>query len=221
MNLLNELKTYFPKYEIELPVSKNKVSFTPFKVKDAKNLSIILQENNKKFALKALYEILKNNSEEIDIDHLCLADAEYLFLHIRSKSIDEIISILYENNKYKLNISDIICENNLNTKILKIGSNITIELASPTIKDLLELNSFEKNDFYKACIKKIIVKNEMYEFKKFVPDEIKKILDDLPIYVLNEFDEFISTQPKLIGKIKLSDESEKEVTGLLDFFIFR
>lgn len=221
MNLINELKNYFPTYEVSLPVSKINASFTPFKVKDAKNLSIILQENNKKLALKALYEILKNNTQNVVIDDLCLADAEYLFLHIRSKSIDEIISVVYENEKHKLNIFDIICLNELKTKIIKIGSNITIELCTPTIKDLLHLESFEKNDFYKCFIKKIIVKNEIYEFKKFIPDEVKNLIDNLPISILNDLDAFVAEQPKLIAKLKLSDDSEKEVSGLLDFFIFR
>ena len=59
MNLLDELKVYFPKYEVVLPVSKLKVVFTPFKVKDAKNLSIILQENNKKLEVSVNINFFK------------------------------------------------------------------------------------------------------------------------------------------------------------------
>ena len=221
MNLLDELNKYFPKYEITLPVSNLKVSFTPFKVKDAKNLSIILQENNKKLALIALYEIIKNNTNDIDINKLCIADAEYLFLHIRSKSVDERISVIFEKNKYELNISDIVCVNSLNKQIVNINNNILIELESPIFSDLLKLNSFETNDFYKICIKKIIVQKEIYDFNKFVPDEIKEIINNLPISVLKEFDNFLSNQPRLTATIKLLDGSEKEVNGLLDFFIFR
>tara|TARA_R110000868_G_scaffold380933_1_gene647257 strand:+ start:286 stop:951 length:666 start_codon:yes stop_codon:yes gene_type:complete len=221
MNLLDELKVYFPKYEVVLPVSKLKVLFTPFKVKDAKNLSIILQENNKKLALIALYEIIKNNTDNINIDELCIADAEFLFLHIRSKSVDEHISIIFEKNKYELNISEIVCINSLNKKIISINNNISIELESPIFSDLLKLNSFETNDFYKVCIKKIIVQKEIYDFNKFVPDEIKEIINNLPISVLKEFDNFLSNQPRLTATIKLLDGSEKEVNGLLDFFIFR
>jgi hypothetical protein len=221
MNLLDELNVYFPKYEVVLPVSKLKVLFTPFKVKDAKNLSIILQENNKKLALIALYEIIKNNTNNIDINELCIADAEYLFLHIRSKSVDEHISVIFEKNKYELNISDIVCVNSLNKKIVNINNNIFIELESPIFSDLIKLNSFETNDFYKVCIKKIIVQKEIYDFNKFVPDEIKEIINNLPISVLKEFDNFLSNQPRLTTKIKLLDGSEKEVNGVLDFFIFR
>jgi ribulose-phosphate 3-epimerase len=109
----------------------------------------------------------------------------------------------------------------LNKKIVNINNSILIELESPVFCDLLKLNSFEVNDFYKVCIKKIIVQKEIYDFNKFVPDEIKEIINNLPISVLKEFDEFLSNQPRLTATIKLLDGSEKEVNGLLDFFIFR
>ena len=43
MDLFNSLENLLPHYETVLPFSKEKVSFTPFRVKDAKNISIILQ----------------------------------------------------------------------------------------------------------------------------------------------------------------------------------
>jgi hypothetical protein len=54
MELIEKLKMAFPSYEVELPYSKQIVKFNPFRVKDAKNISIILQEDNKKLALNAL-----------------------------------------------------------------------------------------------------------------------------------------------------------------------
>ena len=51
MTLIENIKNYYPEYELFLPLSKKKILFTPFKVKDAKNIAIILQENDKKLAL--------------------------------------------------------------------------------------------------------------------------------------------------------------------------
>ena len=77
MSELNELlKNFYVEYTTILPFSKTEVSFTPFKVKDAKNISIILQESNKKLSLKALIEIKKNNRKNGNIYELCLADDE-------------------------------------------------------------------------------------------------------------------------------------------------
>ena len=222
MKIIDELKTYFPTYEFTLPVSKKSGTFTPFKVKDAKNLGIVLQENNKKLAFSAMVDLLINNSKGIDIDSLCLADAEYLFLQIRSKSIDEIINVVYENNKYSLNIGEVSCINNkFNNKIIFLNNNISVELETPTIKTLLSLSSFEKSDLHKAIIKKIIIKNEVYDARVFVPEEIREFIENMPLNSMTSFDEFLNEQPKLFYKIKLNDGTEKEVSGLLDFFILR
>lgn len=220
-NFITELKTFLPKYETVLPVSGQTVQFFPFRVKDAKNLSIIFQENNKKLALKALYEILKNNTELKNLDSLCLADAEYLFLSIRAKSIDEVISIIYQNQKYELNIAEIKCVNSLSTKIVNLSSDMKLELGSPLLSDLLMLQNLEEEDIKKSCIKKIIIKNEIYDLKKFLPEQLKNLINDLPLNIVKILDEFVNSQPRLTASIKTEDGSEKEVGGLLDFFIFR
>lgn len=221
MDILNNLKSYIPSYEIKLPVSNKTVSFTPFKVKDAKNLAVILEEKNKKLALKAMVEILKNNSSGIEINDLSLVEAEFLFLKIRSKSIDEVISVLYENKKYKINIDDIICKNNLTNKLLKLNEIITIDVRIPCIGELVKLDSFEKEDLYISMIDKVIIKNEVYSVKKYVPEEIKKILENLPLNILKSLDIFLEEQPKLIYNLKLDSGEIKEVSGTLDFFTYR
>jgi hypothetical protein len=221
MDFLQNLSTSSPLYSADLPVSKKKVSFTPFKVKDAKNIAIILQENNKKLALDALIRILKNNVQGIDVSNLCLAEAEYLFLLIRSKSVDEFITVLYENNRYEININEIKCLNSISSKLIKLDENVKLELKLPTVVELLELESLEKENLYKLLIEKVIVKNEIYEVKKFLPKELSDLIDNLPLKMINEFDKFLSEQPRLSVSVKLVDGSEKEIGGNLDFFIFR
>lgn len=219
--ILENIKNYYPEYELFLPLSKCKINFKPFRVKDAKNIAIILQEDNKKLALNALYEVIKNNTKGINVDDICLAEAEYIFLHIRSKSIDETINVIYDKEKYVLNISDVSFKNTLKTEVVKINDHIIVELNFPTLKELLELEIFDSEHIQKATIKKVILNNEIYETKKYVSNEIKELLDNLPISFLKHLDAYISAQPKLHYKIVLKDGNEKEVSGLLDFFIFR
>lgn len=224
MNIICELNNLLPSYSTTLPISKKEVLFTPFKVKDIKNISIILQEENKKIAFGSLLCILKNNTKlsEKEINSLCLADAEYLFLQIRSKSIDEILNLIYKDEKIKINILNISSRNKIQTKSINIGSNIKIELKTPTLKQLNKLSNFDKEDYYKACIKNIIIKNEIYDFEKYVPEEIKNILDNLPINVLNELDLFLKNEPELFVNFTSETTGEiKEVSGILNFFIFR
>lgn len=219
-DILNVLNEMIPVYETVLPFSKTKVSFKPFKVKDAKAIGIILQEDNKKLALKAMVELIKNNSIDCDVQDLCLADAEFLFLQIRSKSVDEILHLIKNNEKVKINISEIQHRNNIKTEKIEIGKNIVVFLKTPTIKELLKLNTLDKEELFKSSIEKIVVKNEVYHFNKYVSEEVKALIDNLPMSVIPKIDKFLKEQPELYLNIKF-DTTETEVSGILNFFIFR
>lgn len=218
MNIFENLNSFLPTYVVELPFSKQKVSFTPFKVKDAKNLSIIIQEDNKLLSLHALYEILKTNTKNLDIENLCLADAEYLFLMIRGKSIEEKINLLINGIPTKVNITDIKYKNNLVSKDIVISKELSFTVQTPLIKDLLKLKEFSKKELLLSSIKTINAKKEIYDVNKFVNNEIKEFLENMPISTLSELEKI--QHPELYLMIK-ENESESEVSGILTFFTFR
>jgi len=220
MDLMSSLKSLLPTYETTLPFSKQKVIFRPFKVKDAKSISVILQEENKKLALISLVELLKNNTENANIMNLCMADAEFLFLQIRSKSVDEQLNLIYNQEKIQVYIPDIKHRNEVSSDTITLTNNVFITLETPSIKDLLKLDTLDKEDFLKACIKKVNVDGEIFHVNKFVPDDIKTILDNLPLNVLPKFEGFMKTQPELYVVLETKD-GDKEVNGLLRFFTFR
>lgn len=220
MSLFESIESILPVYETVLPFSKEKVTFTPFKVKDAKNISIVLQENNKKLALVAMVELLKSNSKGTNIMNLCLADAEYLFLQIRSKSVDEQLNLIYNKEKIQVFIPDIKTRNEIKDATIKLNQNTYLTLETPSLKDLLKLDSLEKEDLFKSIIKKVTAKGEVFYTNKFVSDEISKLLDNLPINILPQFDDFLKHQPELYVTLKTAD-GEKEVSGFLSFFSFR
>jgi hypothetical protein len=218
--MIDSIIDLLPTYSTELPFSKQKVLFTPFKVKDAKNISIILQEDNKKLALIAMVNVLKNCTKDVAIQDLCMADAEYLFLQIRSKSIEEFITLVFNETKKQVNINELRVRNQINSSEVIVGTNLKIVLETPKIKDLLNLDTLNKEDLIKACVKKLIVKNEIYYTNKFVPDELKNITDNLPISFMVKVDEFLKNQPELYVEIEFNDE-KKEVSGILNFFTYR
>jgi hypothetical protein len=110
------INDYLPTYTTELPFSKQKVQFTPFKVKDAKNIAIVLQEDNKKLALIAMVSVLKNCTKDVVIHDLCIADAEYLFLQVRGKSIEEYITLIFNDTKKQFNINELKTKNNIQSQ---------------------------------------------------------------------------------------------------------
>lgn len=220
MDLLKEINNLLPTYTVELPFCKKEVEYTPFRIKDIKNLSIILQEQNKNLAFSAMIDILKRNTKNLDIMNLCVSDAEFLFLKIRSKSVDEILNLVYNKNKVKVNINEIKTRNTIQEHSLDIGNGIFLHLKTPTVKDMLKIKNIEKEDLIKAVIKSFTIKGEIYECNKFVPEEFKELLNNLPMSTINQFEAFLKTEPELYVHINVGDET-KEVTGLLNFFSYR
>jgi len=220
MELIESLQKLLPTYETTLPFSKKVVKFQPFKVKDAKNISIILQEENKKLALNAMVDLLKSNSFGANVLDLCLADAEFLFLQIRSKSVDEKLNLIFNNEKISVFIPDISYRNEIKIDNIYLSPEITLVVETPTIKDLLKLETLESIDLMKSIIKKVTTNGEIFYVNKFLSDEIKNLLDNLPMNVIPKLESFLKTQPELYVILK-TQSGDKEVSGFLSFFTFR
>lgn len=219
MNIEDITKELAPSYTTVLPFCNKTVSFNPFKVKDSKNIAIILREEDKKLCLIAMCEILKSNSKGVNIDDLCLADAEYLYLKMRSKSVGEQINITYENKSYILNIDDIKWRNSLTEKTIQIKEGIFANIKSPKTKDLIDVDLNDDISVIKKYIKTITIKNEIYDLSKFVSDDVKKLIDNLPYSFVKEIQNIIKDQPELYVSIP-SENGEREVSGSLNFFTF-
>lgn len=217
-DLIKNIQSSLPTYDVVLPFSKEEIVFTPFKVKDFKNLSIILQEDNKKIALKALVDLLKNCCIKINPLELCLADAEYLFLMIRSKSVEENINLVVNNNPVKINIYDIKTKNDYVKSEIMVSPKLSLKIETPKLKHLLQLNDFSKKNLLLSSIKEIVVNKEVYEVDKFIPQEISEFLENLPLNVLSQLEKI--EHPELQFSIKVNDQ-ESEVSGFLSFFILR
>jgi len=218
MDILNLFKESQPKFETTLPFSKKKVLFTPFKVKDAKKISLILNEDNKKLSLLALYECIKENSDLNNIQDLCLADAEYLFLQIRSKSVDELINIIVNEEKAQIGIPNIENKNKIQSLNISVGESITISLETPSLSDLLKQDSFSDEVYSKSCIKSITIAGQVFYLDKFVNEKCKEIIDNLPLFTMKQINEFVKNEPRLWFKIQ-KENTESEVSGFLSFFI--
>ena len=152
--------------------------------------------------------------------NLCIGDAEFLFLQIRSKSVDERLNLIYNKEKIQVFISDIKTRNNIISETIQLTEGVNITVETPTIQDLLKLNTLEKDELIKASIKKISVGGEIYYVNKFVTENLQKLIDNLPMTILPKLDEFLLKQPELFVTLQ-TQEGDKEVSGFLSFFTCR
>ena len=105
-----------PTYEVELPVSKIKIKYRPFLVKEQKNLMMAMESNETSTIQQNIKDILYNCTitEGIEIDSLPIIDVEYYFLQLRAKSIGEIVEARYRCNN---EVDDKECGNIMETNI--------------------------------------------------------------------------------------------------------
>lgn len=123
-----------PTYELVLPVSKNKIKYRPFLVKEQRNLLMAMEANDTETVHNAIRDILNNCTltSKINIDELPVIDIEYYFLQLRSKSVGEIIESRYRcNNDVEGEVCNNVMEKEININDIKVEMDETI---SPEIQ---------------------------------------------------------------------------------------
>ena len=75
-----------PIYELDLPLSKKKVKFRPFLVKEEKILMMAVESDTDDSTMLAIKQIITNCclSDDIDIETLPITDLEFFFLNLRN-----------------------------------------------------------------------------------------------------------------------------------------
>ncbi|MCJ8278131.1 MAG: baseplate protein, partial [Bdellovibrionales bacterium] len=79
---------------MELPSTKEKITYRPFLVKEEKILLLALEEGDDDSIARALKQIVHNCTyEKMEIDKLPLFDLEFVFLRVRAKSVGEVAEL--------------------------------------------------------------------------------------------------------------------------------
>lgn len=151
-----------PLYEITLPLMKKKVKFRPFLVKEEKILLMAAEAEDEKAVVLAIKQIITNCLvTKIDVDDLPILDFEYLFLHLRARSVGETIDLQYKcnndinegeeqrkcNHVVKLSFNALEVEPELNGKEsnkIELTPKLGLVLKYPTFGGIEALNSKEK-----------------------------------------------------------------------------
>lgn len=98
---MNLPKLTQPIHELTLPSTGEKVLFRPFTVKEEKLLLMVI-DDDQEAQVRALRQVLTNcllpdnTGKIIDVSKLAIFDMDYIWLKIRSKSVEEIVTIPFE-----------------------------------------------------------------------------------------------------------------------------
>lgn len=228
-----------PIFNISLPSTKENFKFRPFLVKEEKILLMAKESQNISDILTAIKQIVGNCSidKKFNADKIALFDLEYVFLKIRSFSVNNIVKVAYRDNEdekvYNFEVDlekvEVKFPEQLNN-VIKITDKSGIVMRHPpaTLYDDQEFLNLEKEYLFELiirCIDKIYNEEEVYEAKDYKKEDLSEFLENLSIKTFEEIQKFLVSTPKLEYVIhyknELNNDREIVLSSLNDFFTWQ
>ena len=230
-------KINHPIFKLNIPSTKKDSRFRPFLVREEKILLMAKTVGTESDIILAIKQIVNNCSiDELDVDKLTIFDLEYLFLKIRSQSVNNMVDVSYkdfEDEKiydFKINLEEVTVK-----YPEKIDNNIKIGKDSGIIMKYPDAALYEDKDFLNSddsfyqliirCVDKIYDKEEVHDTKNYSLKEIEEYIEDLNVGVFENVRDFLLNQPKLNYTIRyknsLGNDRTIELNTLTDFFTLR
>ena len=232
-----------PTYEIELPISKKKIKYRPFLVKEQKNLLMALESNESSTIQQNVRDILNNCTltENINIDKLPIIDVEYYFINLRSKSVGEIVETRYRcNNEVEEKVCGNIMEASVNLQNIKpyreeevspeiqLTDKVMIKMKFPEfgiIKDSLNMDDITEVTFnlIAESIEYIFDGDQFYYAHEAEPGEMLEFVEGLNQAQFEKVEHFFNNLPKLKETVEMTCSKcgfhhTIDVEGLENFF---
>ena len=233
-------KIKIPLFDVTIPSTQENIKFRPFLVKEEKILLIAQAGGTKNEMMNALKQVVNNcvmslDGTSIDVENLPIFDLEYLFLKIRAKSVDNVVTLKYvdhedqKNYEFKIKLDELeIQKNELHTNKIKVDELIGIIMKYPTAGTMIKFD-VENTPvaelttlMIRECIDKIYDTDQIYLAKETPVKELDEFIDSLSVKTFEEIQKFFDTMPKLYHKIQYTNSRgtarEIELSTLEDFF---
>jgi|TARA_A100001011_G_scaffold395750_1_gene491675 hypothetical protein len=229
-------KINVPTYELEVPSTKEKITYRPFLVKEEKILLLALEENDELTIARALKQIVNNCTfENLSVDSMPLFDLEYIFLNIRAKSVGESadLKLLMPDDEktyvdVQIPLQDIKVEfTKGHKKDIKLTDSIMLVMRYPTY----ELLGVEDTDMtiektfklISDCTEKVIDGETIHERSDFNDKELQEFYDGLDSKQFQNVQNFFETMPRLKHTVEVVNPKTKKknkitLEGLQSFF---
>ena len=233
-----------PSYEITLPLCKKVIKFRPFLVKEQKNLLMAMESKDASTVHSTIKDILNNCilTENIDLDSLPIIDIEYFFIHLRAKSVGEVVNSRYRCNnepdgqnqcgnimEAEINLLDIKpTQDKPAEPEIQLTDKITIKLKYPqfgVVKDSLQYESLNDITFNMIAnsIEYIYDGEQFYYASETTPDEMLSFVEGMNQQQFAKVEEFFNNLPELKETIEITCskcgyQHKIDVQGLENFF---
>jgi hypothetical protein len=233
-------KIEHPVFTLELISTGKKIRYRPFTVKEEKILLVAQMSREEEQVIDAIKQVISNCVVDpgFDVDKIATFDAEYIFINLRSKSVNNIVEMVIrdaeDDKEYTFNVDldklDIV-KHPEHTNKIQIDENMGMVLKYPNFKVAasIVLRAGEDNitaliEMMSKCIEKIYEGDKVYVFgEDFDEKEALQFVNDLPIEAIDAMQGFFDTFPTIEHTINyknsLGNERSYKLSGISDFFI--
>lgn len=240
-------KIEHPVFTAVIPSTGKKTTLRPMLVKEEKHLLMAKEGRDNNSIILAVKHVVNNClvSGDVDVNKLTMFDIDYLFIVLRSNSIDSKIKVFFTDeddpilkngesflynievdlNDVKVKFPDKI------EKIIKTGkdSGLSMKYPEASVYDselIAKAETGEKiaEELILACFDSYFQGDKVYNFKDQSRAEIEEFIENLDIKVYRKVIEFFDSIPTITYVLNYTDQQGKEKTKTLnklqDFFIF-
>jgi len=225
-----------PHYELRIPSTGQFIQYRPFLVKEEKILLMANEGEEPAEMVRAMKQIIGNClQDDYNTDNMPLFDVEYIFLKLRSKSVNEISEIGFKCptcnlvNKIEINLSEVeVTTNDDHTNKVELTDEIGLIMKYPQL-DSINISDLESADVdtmfnvVSSCIDSIYQGEEIHDSNDYTKDEIAEFINNLTQQQFQKVQEFFDTMPKLSHTVpydcsKCDYNEPLIIEGLQNFF---
>jgi hypothetical protein len=222
-----------PTYELTLPSTGKKLKYRPFTVKERAILLHALQDGSHESILNAIDELFKVCTfGKADLQTYPIVDSEWLFIHIRNKSVGEDLDVVQtcaceHENQIHLSLSDVQVVGENISKDINLNNGIFLRMKYPTmaLASILSENPTE-DELMTIIIKSIdmVIEGEtIHKAEDSSEEEMKEFVLGLTQPQLTLVEDFFGALPKVVLEHKYNCskcgvEHDIKLEGLENFF---
>jgi hypothetical protein len=235
-----------PIFTIDLPLTKTKLRYRPFLVKEEKLLLIAMESDDETTIMDTIKQIINNCClDDVDTNSLPVTDLEYFFLHLRARSVGEIVDLKYTcNNKVEDEEGqEVQCGNNVKIKVnvleieptfnekhtnkIELTKKLGIVMKYPNfsiIDKVKTTNDVEQIlGIISNCIDYIYDEDTIYYRKDIEESELIEFIENLTQKQFEKVQEFFETCPSIKKELdfkcnKCGYQEKIMVEGIQNFF---
>ena len=228
-----------PEFETTLPSTGERVVFRPFLMKEEKVLLIALEGGESSDIVRAVENIIDSciiHPDTLQAKNLPFFDLEYMFLNIRAKSVNEIITVHIRHSeenqacehieKVEINIDDIKVNGEQGDMVIMLTDTVGVEMVYPTIATAQQFADLKTStdvlEALTSCIKCVFDGDEVVsDYTKLELNDWISTFSSEQVQKLNEFFEKMPTLSYDVDWVceECGVKEHTELRGLLSFFM--